>query len=359
MGKRANAAACFMFALLLSALPAAADEAAPAPSRDLLRGKVTSSPSPFLHGSIQTVAPGTKLDLILTGNLNSEVSQKGEEVLARIAADVRDGERVLMPGGWYAHGIVTDIQGQRRLGRDGFVEIEFDTIVSPDGAYELPFKARLSTKDNQLKAVAKTLAVDAGFVTAGAAGGALLSVQMTGIPLAVATEGYSVAIGAGVGAGIGAIGALKRKGKIASFYPGDTLKLTIAEPITMPGFNPALLPSAQRGQDLAGLAVAIDRTRFQKDPFGDARARLLTVDLTLTNNTGRSISLFDLAVVSDHNQRYYPSVLGNFAGLKKKIEPNSTEAATVSFSVDTGKRKYWLVVLEKGSREELKRVPIN
>ncbi|HEY9869487.1 MAG TPA: hypothetical protein V6D08_10015 [Candidatus Obscuribacterales bacterium] len=329
------------------------------PSGSVLKGRISATQSPFLSGTVETIPEGTQVNLTLTANLNSELSQKGDEVLARIAVEVKDGQKVLLPAGWYAHGFVTDVASQRRLGRDGYVEVEFDSIISPDGNYELSFPAKLSTKDNKLKSAAKLLAKDAGYVAVGAAAGAILSAQITGIPLAVMTQGYSVAVGAGVGAGVGAFAALKRKGKIASFYPGDELKLTIAEPLTIPAFNPEALAASPPAGGVEGLNILVARARFGKDPFGDERSRLLTLDVKLDNESSKEYSFFDLAVVSDHNQRYYPSILGGLAVLKKKVPPHTSQEGTLTFSVDSPKRKYWIVLLDRVERKELARVPIN
>src|SRR3954469_18924726 len=52
----------------------------------LLKGSVTSIGSPplLLDGVTQELPPGTKVDLTLMCNLNSEVSQTGDEVHARV-----------------------------------------------------------------------------------------------------------------------------------------------------------------------------------------------------------------------------------------------------------------------------------
>lgn len=326
---------------------------------DLLQGRVTATQSPFLSGSVETLPKGARVDLTLMGNLNSEITQKGEEIFARVAVDLKDGERVLLPSGWYLHGLVADVASQRRLGRDGYVEVEFDKLVSPDGQYELPFAAKFSTADSQLKAVAKIVAVNAGWMTRGAIVGSFASVQATGLPVAIATHGISVGIGAGAGAGLGLIGALRRKGKIASLYPGDQTHLTIAEPLTLPGFNLSALPSSAARRKLKNLDLEIQHSYFDKDPYGDSHSRLLTVDVKVDNQTENEYSFFDLAIVSDHNQRYYPYLLGRASVLKKKVRPNSAQEGTISFSVDSPKHKYWLVLLDKKNREELSRVPVN
>ena len=327
--------------------------------QDRLQGKVTATQSPFLSGSVQSIPAGAHIDLTFMGNLNSEASQKGDEILARLSIDLKDGERVLLPGGWYVHGVVSDTKGQRRLGRDGYVEVEFDKLVSPDGQYELPFEAKFSTHDNQLKAVAKVVAIDSALTTKGAIVGSLVSVQLTGLPVAISTHGISVGIGAAAGAGLGLVGALKRKGKIASLYPGDERQLTVSEPIALPGFDPAAIPSAAPRKQIKNLDLEVRNSHFGKDPFGDSHSRLLTLDVKVNNQTQTEYSFFDLAIVSDHNQRYYPFLMRGEDNWKKKVPPKSAQEGTMSFSVDGGKRKYWLVLLDKNNREELSRVPVN
>ena len=339
-------------------------------AKGLLKAKVTSEvlkgtvsedgkKTPFLTGSIQSIPKGTAIDITFCGNINSEVSQKGDEIMVQVSHDVGSGKSVGVPGGWYMHGLVTDAAAQKRLGRDGYIEIEFDKLVSPDGQYELPFHATVSTKDKMLKTVAKVAAIDSGHVALGAMGGALMSLQFTGVGGAIASQGYSVAIGAGVGATLGAIGALKRKGKVASIYPGDSMKFTTAEPITLPGFDKTMLPSGKKFEPLKDMAITINKTRFEKGPNGDTDANLLTVDLTMANKTPKEYTFFDLAVVSDHNQRYFPSIFNGLQQLHQAVKPNSEQEGVVTFEVESKKRKYWLVLLDRSKQNELTRVPIN
>lgn len=334
----------------------------PAPktaAKKILKGSVSqlAKPSPLLYGSVETIPTGTKVDLTIMGNLNSELSQQGDQVLARVACDI-GGKRVLLPGGWYMHGTVSKVTSQKRLGRDGYIEVEFDKLVSPDGESELPFNAKFSTKDDQLKAVAKTALIDSGYVTLGAIGGSILSVQMTGIPVAIATHGISVGVGAAAGGTLGAIGALKRKGNIRSFFPGDELKLVTAEPIILPGFDQRFLPSAQEPLNNPHLTLLIDKPVFGHDPLGDKLSRQLTCTATIQNETGTEYSFFDLAILSDHSQRYYmlPNCLQTG---QKKVPPHGKATARLTFSVDSPKRKYWLILLDKATRQEIARTKVN
>ncbi|MBK9142277.1 MAG: glycine zipper family protein [Candidatus Melainabacteria bacterium] len=326
----------------------------------LLKGSVAaiSGRTPFLSGSVETLPPETKIDFVLPPGvyLNSEVSQKGDEFMVRIGRDVvgEDG-RVLLPKDWYARGLVTRAVSQKRGGRDGYVEVEFDKLVSPDRQYEVDFNARFSTKDSKLKTVTKLIAIDSAYVGIGSAAGALVSVQLTGIGGAIATQGYSVAIGAGVGATIGLIGALKRKGDIRGLYPGDLLSLTTAEPINLPGFDPEQFKEEEPVKKLEGLDLIITRVDFMKTPWKDKKARLLQLQVDVKNRSRRNFHFFDLIVESEQHQQY-PQYMQLEGGM---VRPNATGTGKVTFIVDSPKKKYSLVFLSRTDGKVLSRVPIN
>ncbi|MGH9548357.1 MAG: hypothetical protein ACRD3W_03240, partial [Terriglobales bacterium] len=212
------------------AAPQAAKTSASAANARILKGTIEQGgkPSPFLTGSIQCLPKGTTVDFTLQTVLNSEVSQKGQEVWMKVAHDVNGATGVGVPGGWYAHGLVTEAVGQKRGGRDGYVTVQFDKLVSPDGQDEVPFDTTISTKDHMMKTVAKLVAIDSGYVAEGALGGTIISAQLTGIPGAIATHGISLGVGAAVGGTIGLYGAAKRKGNIKSLFAGDTMRMTTA-----------------------------------------------------------------------------------------------------------------------------------
>ncbi len=331
------------------------------PPNAVLKGRVTETPqlSPLLSGSVQTIPDGVKVDLTLQGNLNSEMSQKGSEVFAQISRDVTDsaGNKVYLPGGWVAHGYVTDRGGQKRHSGAGWAEVTFDRIISPDGKYDIPFDAKVSTKDNTVVAVTKVLATDTKYMSMGAVAGGVLSFQMTGIGVAVASHGYSVAIGAAIGAGIGLFGAVRKKGPILSLYPGEHLKLTTTGNIQMPGFNLANLPSAKPKERVIGLFVNVNDAKLVKDDFSeDKKARILKVNFTIENHSQREFLLNNLRVISELNEIFGPHM--NAMAVKfAPLTPESSQTLTIPFSVDAGKHKYWLLLTDaKGN--EVRREPI-
>lgn len=333
--------------------------------KPLLKGRVSTLPenngSPLLSGSLQMVPKGTSVDLTLQCHLNSELSQKGQEVFARISRDViaADGSKVVLPGKWVAHGFVTRVDRQKHNGRDGFVEVKFDKIISPDGQYEVPFETTFSTKDNELKSVAKVVLRDTKFATIGALAGSIMSVQMTGLPVAISTYGISVGIGGGIGATYGIACAVARKGKICSVYPGDHVKLKISEPLSLPGFNPLALDSARARNHLPGLSLIVADYKFEKDPLSkDKNGQILRVNFIANNRSKQTLSLRNVRVISDFDEVYAPHISAAMMRFKE-LSPGSSQNISLPFSVDSKKQKYWLIMVRDSDGTEQTRVEIN
>jgi hypothetical protein len=329
-----------------------------------LEGRVSEEAglSPLLLGTVQTIPAGTKIDLKVQGDLNSEIAQKGDEVWAQVSTNIVNGERVFVPGGWVVHGHVTDAGSPHRNGRAGYVEVQFDKLIRPDAdpakQIELPFETKFSTHDKKLTAVTKVLMHDTRYAAVGAYGGALLAFQLGGIPTAISTYGIDIGVGAGIGAGIGLYGAWKKKGDILSYFPGDEMHLVTEGSITLPGFNPTAIPSAEAPKETPHLNLSARNAHFAKDKLGDKLCRELSFDATIYNGTTKEFSFFDLSVLSDHDQRYYPSV-AMIEKLKQKVGPHTAGSARLTFTVDRPERKYRLVLIDRAHDRQIAQAAIN
>jgi hypothetical protein len=331
-------------------------------ARERLKTGISKNQSPFLEGHIQTVPKDTKIDITLTQGINSEFSQKGDEIWARVSCDVPGGvggHGPIMPGGWMAHGVVTEAQGEKRGNRSGYVSIEFDKIRSPDGEYEVDFKGQLTTKDSTAMMIAKQLGTSSRFISTGALGGALLSVQMTGLGTAVATHGISVGVGAGIGGTLGAIGFLKRKGGADAHYSNDDLQISIDQPIELPVFAPSAFMAAKPVPVMKNMKIAVNSFKFFKDPYGDKHSKLLEVAMTIENHTNHPVSAKQISIVNDFDKHFSPVVDASLSALMKKVQPNASEKITVVYEVDGINHKYWLSLHNVDGTRELSRVPIN
>lgn len=320
----------------------------------LLQGSVIHEVdrSPLLDGVVQTIPPGVDVNLSLNCFLNSEVSQKGDEIYAKVSVDVKDGSKVMLPEGWYLRGLVTDATGQRRHSRDGYIEVTFDKLVSPKGDIELAFPAKFSTKDHALKSVAKVAMIDTAIVTKNALKGGLLGLKMGGIPVAIASYGIVPGTTAAIGAGYGAIKAARRPGEIRSITPGDVIQLKTVEPISLPGFNVKALPSYQKAPPVRGAVININKCWFMPD-VRDKKAQLLKVDFTFVNETKSQYSFRDFVVTTNLGQMYFPELLSpaNYAQFKKRIPPNMQEQGIVTFNIDKGKSEYYLILIDHTNKE--------
>ncbi|MBX9687759.1 MAG: hypothetical protein K2X27_13720 [Candidatus Obscuribacterales bacterium] len=328
----------------------------------LLRGGVVHDVCPFKEdGSTEVIEQGTALNLTVTANLNSELSKEGDEIRAEVSTDLKDGGKVLLPGKWQVIGHVSHVQSQKRMGKDGYIEIKFDKLVSPDGKWVVPLDASASTKDSTAKTVVKQVAETTGYVSVGAVGGALLSVQLTGLPLAVATHGISVGAGAAAGAALGIAAALRRKGDILCALPGDEIQIRLPAPITLPAFKQETIPSKAPPPKLSDLDIVVKKKSFQPFPFGDRKSRLLTVSFLLENHSNKEYSLADIAVVCNHNHSYLPycATPGILKERNKTVGPNAVQEATLTFQVGDPRLKYSLVLLQHGTSHILSQVAIN
>lgn len=327
---------------------------------NLLKGSVEAGvrPSPFLSGSVQTIPADTTINLVVPDNMyiNSETTQKGDELWFKVGQDVSNGSGLGIPGGWYMRGLVSNSQGKKRGHRDGYLEIEFDKIVSPDGEYEIDFPAKYSSKDGTVKMIAKQLAISSAYTGAGAAAGALLAWQLTGIQTTIATYGINIGGGAALGAAVGLFGFGKSKGKVRNFSSDDMIQMRTTEPITTVAFNPNEAQSAKPAPRLAGLELTIDKYKFVKNNWEDKSSKLLEVDVSVENNSDQPFHFFDVAAVSENGQRCLPVPMSTKSGV---VQPKNKGKAHFLFFSSGTKQKYFLLFKSRRTDKILSKVPIN
>jgi hypothetical protein len=357
--------------MLVTGSPSAADSqnkiqvAPPAASKvkgGPLIGRIVHDVYPFKEDhSTETIPQGTALNLTVRATLNSELNQVGDQIRAEVSTDLKDGEKVLLPGKWQVVGHVARVEKQRRMGRDGFIEIKFDKLVSPDGKWEVPLDASASTKESTAKTVSKQVATTAGYTTVGAIGGSLLSVQLTGLPVAIATHGLSVAAGAAVGGALGVAAALHRKGNILCAAPGEEIQIRLPAALTIPAFKQEIVPSKAPAPVLTDVHISVRDFRFRPFPFGDKKSRLLDVNFAVENNGKEVISFANIGVTCDHNHSYLPYCADPsfFKERAKKVGPSAVQESTLTFQVGSPKLKYSLVILDPSNTNILSRVAIN
>lgn len=315
--------------------------------------QINSIPDNNLTGEHKQIQKGTHLDLTVSTVLSSDTSLEGDEFFAEVSNDLSINGCIVVPMGSVVHGKVSETQKEKRLGRDGYVSMKFDSIITPDGR-EIPIQAELSTKSHPLHSFAKVALTDVGCTLVGGALGGLMALKLGGLGLAVASHGYTLAGGAAIGGTIGAAASLVRKGSARTINPGDQIKIKITSGLELPVIKKESL--ADKELALEGLEVNIIDYKLIKDPFGNLNTINLSLDIV--NKTKNTFTFFDIALLSDHGNNYYPSPFGDTDMWFQKVSPSSKIQGVLTFSVDNVRTKHWLVFYDKYTRKPLTKISL-
>ena len=286
--------------------------------------------------------------------LSSGYTLEGDEFFAEVTSDVEGDKGVLLPSGTIVHGIVKFIENPKNMGRDGYVNIDFDYMVTPDGR-EIPIQASLTTKDNKVKGAAKTIAHHAGYTLLGGVAGGFFALNTLGLGAAIASNGYTLAGGAAIGGVIGLTAAIIKKGKGFMIKPGDELKIKIETGIDMPVFSKDAFK--QEELLLEGLNVRINAVKLEKDPFGNENT--ITLSLGIDNYSENTFSTFDIALASNTEQVFFPSPFGDTSLWFKTISPGDRVVGKLSFNVSDKKAKHWPVFYDRKTKKPIAKYSVD
>jgi hypothetical protein len=118
-----------------------------------------------------TVPEGATLPLILETAISSATSQSGDRVVARLAEDVRVGEKVVVPAGSEVRGQVTAAVPSGRVKTRARLAFDFDTLVLKGKEHSIESGPLDITAGDTHKKDAATIGIGAG---AGAVVGAIV-----------------------------------------------------------------------------------------------------------------------------------------------------------------------------------------
>jgi len=326
--------------------------------RHILRGRINfdekDENSDIFTGETGEILQGQKLKMTVSSVISTGLNQEGDEFFAEVTDEFSTEKGgVIIPSGTIAHGNVTKVENSKRLGRDGYINVSFDYLITPDNR-KIPIEASMTTKRHPAASTAKIILEDTAYTMVGGVIGGLIALKFLGLGTAVATKGGTVAGGAGVGAVVGLTASMVRKGQEILIAPGDEIKVKVAEDIELP----VLTEEAIKDKELQyeGLEVKIIDYALTKDPFGELNTISIAVDIK--NKTKKTFSTFDMALVSEYKTVYYASPFGHTDLWFKKIKPNSQAVGRLSFSVDNPKKSHWLVFYDNRTREPLAKFSI-
>lgn len=296
------------------------------------------------------------IELTVSQVLAGTTSIEGDEFFAEVSEDVLAGSGVLLPKGTVAHGSIKNIVDPKRFGRDGYIELSFDYLMTPDGR-EIPIEGDMTSKLHPAKSVAKVAGENLTYTAVGGVTGAMAAMEIAGIPGAVASNGYTIIGGAALG-GVIALGmSLFRKGDDVLIAPGDEIKVKIssATPIQV------MTHEAVRQDELKydGLDVSISDVLLEKDPFDNLNT--LTLDVIIKNGSKKDFSTFDIKLQSDLHKSYSPSIFSDYANslAMKTIKSGENVSGTLSFSVDSPNRQHWLVFYDRRTNKPLAKISVD
>ena len=305
-------------------------------------------------GKTETLEKRDVIEMTVSQVLDGSFSFEGDEFFAEVTSDVLGDKGVVVPKGTVAHGIIKDSGSAKRLGRDGYIDLSFDYLVTPDGR-EIPIEGKMSTKLHPIKAATKIVAQDIGYTAGGAVLGGIFAAQALGVESAIVSSGWTLAGGAAVGSGVGLGMALYRKGKDVLIAPGDEIKVKILSDVDLPVYRAEALQ--QKEQKYPGLDIRIANIIYEKDPFGEVNT--LTLSIAIANMSDKSFSGMDLALVNDYNNVFNPSIFGDTKLVFTQFKPGDRKAGKVSFAVNNVKQSYWLIVNDRTTNKPLTRISLD
>ncbi len=319
-----------------------------------INDKLEKENKELFTGEIDQLDTKDVIKMTVSQVLTSGITEEGDEFFAEITSEVEGDKGVILPAGTIAHGSVREIQESKRFGRDAWIEVNFDYLITPDGR-EIPIEGKMSTKMNPVVGTSKMIAKSAGYTAAGGVVGGFLALNLFGLPAAVASQGYTLAGGAALGGAVGLGMALYKKGKDVLISPGDEIRVKVTKELDLPVFKNEALKQEEFTCD--GLNVKITNINFEEDPFGELNT--ITIALVITNLTDKYFTGFDISLVNDLNASFYPSVFGDTTIMFSKIKPGDRTAGRISFSVDNIKRKHWLVFYDRMQRKQIAKLSID
>jgi len=308
-------------------------------------------------GEVDVIDEKDTIKMTVSQVLNGRYTEIGDEFFAEITEDVLGGRHnkgVVIPKGSIIHGVVTTVEDPKNLGRNGYIVTVFDYLVTPDGR-QIPINASLSTKENLAKGTAKNVVKHVGVTATGGILGTLFAMNLLGVEAAIASNGMTLAGGAAIGGAVGLVSSLINKGKNVNIKPGDELKIKMVTDLEIP----VMSREAFKEEDILydGLDVTINKVAFEKDPFGEED--VITLDIKISNMSDKMFYAFDIALMNEIKNVYYPSPFGDTSLWFKKIEPGDVILGKLSFIIGNKKYKHWLVFYDRATRKPVAKYSID
>jgi hypothetical protein len=176
-------------------------------------GKTSGGILSILRPSPVTIPEGATLRLVLESAISSATSRSGDLVVARLAEDVKVGEKVVVPSGAEVRGRVTTAVPSGRVKTRARLAFDFDTLVVDGKEHSIGTRSvDVSAGDTHKK--------DAVTIGIGAGAGALIG--------AIANGGKGAAVGTLIGGAAGTGVVLANTGKEVRWGTGSRVTVRLS-----------------------------------------------------------------------------------------------------------------------------------
>lgn len=173
------------------------------------------------QGQVTYVPAGTPISVSLNDTLGSEFTQVGERFTASLSGPIYAGSELIAGAGSQVEGTVIEVNPAGRAGKPASMNLRLTNIITPDGR-RIPLSATIDQSTFNLEAeggrtshLVKSTAVGAGV-------GALSG--LVGAAISGGKKGKAAAIGTGIGAGSGLV--------VGAFKKGNDLIVQRGSPVT-------------------------------------------------------------------------------------------------------------------------------
>ncbi len=285
----------------------------------------------ILKGSANRVLDRkSKINISLMTTLSSEINKIGDGVEAKILVNPTDKDNSLKAlKGSRLVGHVIEVKQSRKAGRAGYVKVVFDTLKIKSGK-TFPIKAELTTETFKGKEAGKMVLYDAKLVTLGALWGTYNSLKFAPIA-AIYSHGLSVAASATIGASLGIIGSIRRKGDTKTFFPGEKSQIEFKNELNLTDdiLNEAALSSKILNNELIGLKLDLLNAQINDS---DDYENILNVKVKVNNQTNSAIYPCDLLLIpKDGGDPIMADLRNSGLDLLKKIAPGKVSDLSLTF----------------------------
>ncbi len=244
----------------------------------------------------KAISKGQKLQIAPETFFNSEMSLAGDYFSGYLSD--QNAKELGVPAGSKLIGSITKVKNAKSINRDGKLEVHVSELMLPDGDTVKVDASFESAEEKPIKNFAKEIAVDSAEVTAGALVGASDAFRYGGLYAAAATNGLSIAAGAALGAGLGLMGAVTKRGDIESADFG-TSTLKLKDDFVFLEELPVLPQNLKAvSADLYGVDLKINSiSKYFSNNYGD----FLLFDVSVKNNTINKLFMSDFVLTSEHH----------------------------------------------------------